>query len=102
MGFMKTKDDVKKNYKLGKQLGAGNFAVVKLAEKSKTNTNAAIPQDVAVKIIDKSKVEDMNDITREIEIMQSMDHANVIKLYEIYDEPKKMNLVMELVTGGTP
>jgi len=25
----------------------------------------------------------------------------VIKLYEIYDEPKKMNLVMELVTGGT-
>ena len=42
----------------------------------------------------------MNDITREIEIMQSMDHPNVIKLYEIYDEPKKMNLIMELVTGG--
>ena len=32
--------------------------------------------------------------------MQMVDHPNVIKLYEIYDEPKKMHLVMELVTGG--
>jgi len=32
--------------------------------------------------------------------MQMIEHKNVIKLYEIYDEPKKMNLVMELVTGG--
>ena len=55
---------------------------------------------MAIKFIDKSKVEDMNDIQREIEIMQMIEHPNVIKLYEIYDEPKKMNLVMELVTGG--
>ena len=27
-------------------------------------------------------------------------HDNVIRLFEIYDEPKKMHLVMELVTGG--
>ena len=37
---------------------------------------------------------------REIEIMQMVDHPHVIKLYEIFDEPKKMQLVMELVTGG--
>ena len=101
MGFLKGSGaDVKKNYKLGKQLGSGNFAVVKIAEKTSANKSADIPQTVAVKIIDKSKVEEMTDITREIEIMQSMDHPNVIKLFEIYDEPKKMNLIMELVTGG--
>jgi len=97
MGFFK-KSDLKKNYDIGKQLGSGNFATVHSAT-NKTN-NSDIPKDVAVKVIDKSKVEDMNDIQREIEIMQIVDHPNVIRLYEIYDEPKKMNLIMELVTGG--
>eukprot|EP00964_Phaeocystis_antarctica_P005246 scaffold2872_cov41-Phaeocystis_antarctica.AAC.1 len=41
--------------------------------------------------------------------MSMLDHPNVVKLFEIYDEPKKhdpspnpnqMMLVMELVTGG--
>jgi len=54
-----------------------------------------------VKVIDKSKVEDMNDIDREVDIMtQISDHPNVIGLVEIFDEKKKMNLIMELVTGG--
>jgi len=100
MGFF-NKSDLKAKYTVAtEQLGSGNFAVVKKATKTAKNTNAAVPQEVAIKFIDKSKVEDMNDIQREIEIMQMIEHPNVIKLYEIYDEPKKMNLVMELVTGG--
>jgi len=59
-----------------------------------------VPDEVAVKIIDKAKVEDMNDIQREIEIMGQISHPNVIQLFEIFDEPKKMHLVMELVSGG--
>ena len=31
--------------------------------------------------------------------MSMLDHPNVVKLFEIYDEPKKMMLVMELVPG---
>lgn len=99
MGFFK-KSEVKKNYDMeAGQLGSGNFAVVKKAKKIKSD-DPNIPTDVAIKIIDKSKVEDMNDIQREIEIMSAVKHPNVIKLYEIFDEPKKMHLVMELVTGG--
>ena len=59
-----------------------------------------IPAEVAIKVIDKSKVEDMNDITREIEIMKMVSHPNIIQLFEIFDESKKMHLVLELVTGG--
>jgi len=99
MGFFK-KSDLKKNYDLREDLGSGNFAVVKKAKVKNWEKGSAIPQEVAIKIIDKAKVEDMNDIQREIEIMQMVDHPNVIKLYEIFDEPKKMHLVMELVTGG--
>ena len=69
-GFF-NKSDLKAKYTVAtEQLGSGNFAVVKKATKTAKNTNAAVPQEVAIKFIDKSKVEDMNDIQREIEIMQ--------------------------------
>ena len=32
--------------------------------------------------------------------MAGISHPNVIKIYEIYDEPEKLHLVMELVYGG--
>jgi len=100
MGLFK-KSELKKNYELGKALGSGNFAVVKLAtNKQHGKGTNNIPEQVAIKVIDKAKVEDMNDIQREIEVMEMLDHPHVIKLFEIYDEPKKMMLVMELVTGG--
>mmetsp|Transcript_20441 Transcript_20441/g.60337 ORF Transcript_20441/g.60337 Transcript_20441/m.60337 type:complete len:320 (-) Transcript_20441:423-1382(-) len=88
------KAGLSKDYELGKHLGSGNFAEVKQA------TRKSDGAQVAVKIIDKAKVGEMQDaVDSEIEIMRSMDHPNVIKLYAIYDEKKKMNLVMELVTG---
>ena len=69
-GFF-NKSDLKAKYTVAtEQLGSGNFAVVKKATKTAKNTNAAVPQEVAIKFIDKSKVEDMNDIQREIEANQ--------------------------------
>jgi len=99
---------VKKHYEVGELLGTGNFAEVhkgKTKDRSRTwkssdGTDKHLPEMVAIKIIDKSKVEDMGDITREIEIMQMVNHKNVIQLFEVFDEAKKMNLIMELVTGG--
>ena len=95
MGIFNKKTELDKKYKVEKgSLGSGNFAVVKKCSKIGTD------EIYAVKIIDKSKVEDMGDIEREVDIMGMVDHPNVIKLFEIFNEPKKMNLIMELVTGG--
>ena len=99
MGIFK-KSEIKKRYEFGKDLGSGNFAVVKKAVNKKAGAGNPIPENVAIKVIDKAKVEDMNDIQREIEVMGMLDHPHVIKLFEIYDEPKKMMLVMELVRPG--
>mmetsp|Transcript_10010 Transcript_10010/g.29563 ORF Transcript_10010/g.29563 Transcript_10010/m.29563 type:complete len:332 (-) Transcript_10010:498-1493(-) len=89
------KGGISKDYEIGKHLGSGNFAEVKEC------TRKSDGMKCAVKIIDKSKVGDMQDaVDSEIEIMRSMNHPNIIKLFAIYDEKKKMNLVMELVTGG--
>lgn len=39
-------------------------------------------------------------IQTEVEIMSQIDHPNIIKLYEVYDEKQKLYMVLELMTGG--
>jgi len=36
----------------------------------------------------------------EVAILSQMDHPNVVRLYEFYDEPNMYCLVQEVVTGG--
>jgi len=98
MGFFST-SELKKCYDIGPTLGSGAFAVVKECTNKKANENK-FPAKVAIKVIDKRKVDDMNDVKREIEIMHDLQHEGIIRLFEIFDESKKMHLVMELVTGG--
>jgi serine/threonine protein kinase len=89
------KTGVLKDYDIGQHLGSGNFAVVKEI------TRKSDGRKFALKIIDKNKVGDMEDaVQTEVDILRSISHPNIIKLYEVQDEKKKMNLVMELATGG--
>jgi len=84
-------------YKVGQTLGVGTFGKVKVATHNKTD------QKVAIKIINKRKMEQMNmheKIRREINILQYLQHPHVIRLYEIIDTPSDIFMVMEYVAGG--
>lgn len=35
-----------------------------------------------------------------MEILSQIDHPNIVKLHEVYDEKSKFYMVMELMTGG--
>eukprot|EP00966_Prymnesium_polylepis_P218767 5062691-Prymnesium_polylepis.1 len=96
----KKSSDFKKRYELKQELGRGSFATVRLAKYKDVKEGGKIPEEVAVKIIEKGMLDDINNVRLEIEIMQMIDHPHVLKLYELYDEPKRMHLVMELATGG--
>merc|ERR1719234_2251299 len=39
-------------------------------------------------------------MNREAEIMHSIEHKHIVQLEEIYDTPKNLYLVLELLTGG--
>ena len=56
----------------------------------------------AVKIIEKSRI-DKGDhsLQTEIDILCRVDQENCVCLKEWFDEPKRVLLVMEFVTGGT-
>lgn len=43
---------------------------------------------------------DKESMNTEIEILKQMDHPNIIKLYDIFEDEKYVCLVVELMEGG--
>ena len=70
------------NYLIGKDIGKGAYAVVKYGIHKPTN------RKVAIKIYDKAKFQESNRLKnahREIEILQQLNHSNILKLYEFIE-----------------
>lgn len=83
-------------YRLIKTIGKGNFAKVKLAKHIPTS------KEVAIKIIDKTVLNQgsLAKVYREVRIMKSLDHPNIVKLFEVIESEKTLYLVMEYASGG--
>ncbi|OVA16313.1 Protein kinase domain [Macleaya cordata] len=84
-------------YQLGRTIGEGTFAKVKLA------MNIVTHQNVAIKIIDKAMVIEnklMYQIEREISAMRLLHHPNIVRIYEVIATKTKIYIVMEYISGG--
>ncbi|KAM4866354.1 sperm motility kinase-like [Thomomys bottae] len=79
-------------YRVLRDIGEGGFSEVKLAQHLLTQTL------VAVKVIPKAMHGDL--IHTEIDLLSSLDHPNVIKLYEIIETADTVFMVMENAEGG--
>ena len=44
--------------------------------------------------------EDRAALQNEIDILKQVDHPNIVKLHEIYEDDRHFFLVMEMMTGG--
>ena len=75
-------------------LGKGQFSTVR------SGFHLSTGADVAVKIIDKArftqKPQSQRFLKREVEILMSVSHPNIIKLYTIEDTPTHLFMFMEL------
>ena len=80
---------------LGKKIGQGTFATVRLATHIKTN------EIVAIKILEKEKMKEIDKIrsNREIKILKKMRHRNIVHLYNDINTEKLIYLIMEYVKG---
>ncbi|KAL6888423.1 hypothetical protein ACP4OV_009449 [Aristida adscensionis] len=84
-------------YRLGRAVGEGTFAKVRLAADAETGRPAA------VKVIDREKVVKnslVHQVKREIGAMRLLNHPNIVKIYEVIATKTKICLVMEYVPGG--
>ena len=64
--------------------------------------NRATGVKYAVKVLSKKKMseEDLIGMQTEIEILKTVDHPNVVKLIDVYEDERHICLVMELMEGG--
>ena len=84
-------------YLLFERIGRGTFSKVIKAIHIPTE------QPIAVKILEKDKIEDEIDverIMREIEILKNIDHPHICQTYETFSTIHNFYLMMELVEGG--
>ncbi|CAN6448716.1 unnamed protein product [Victoria cruziana] len=90
--------DVHRRYRLGSELGRGEFGVTHLCVDAETN------EQLACKSISKKKLRteiDVEDVRREVEIMRSLPKcANIVRIREAYEDRESIHLVMELCEGG--
>lgn len=65
-------------------------------KKGKTN------EHFACKIIEKnSEMNDAQSMATEIEIMKRLRHKNVVSMFELFESPRCLWIILELVDGGT-
>ena len=92
------KGEVETRYDLIKIIGEGGFGKVYYAKNKFSNT------EVSIKTINKSKnnnlILDNLTIKNEIEVLKSLSHPNIMKIYEFYSNEESYFLVNEYIKYG--
>ncbi|KAJ3020537.1 hypothetical protein HKX48_000674 [Thoreauomyces humboldtii] len=84
-------------YKTGRTLGQGSYAIVKEAVKISTG------EKFAVKVISKKLMHGREHmILNEIDVLKKLSkgHPNIVTLWDYFETPNNLYLVMDLCTGG--
>jgi serine/threonine protein kinase len=84
------------NYKILEVIGCGGFAEVKKVKVRKTGEIAAL------KIIEKGKLNNflLSKVYQEKEILESLNHPNIVRCYKSFEDAKNVYILMEYVEGG--
>eukprot|EP00793_Prasinoderma_coloniale_P000158 PRCOL_00005666-RA len=83
------------DFEVGKTLGMGGFAVVKMCKKKATGVMHA------VKVVDKTRYQPGDQsLAREVAVLQTVMHSNCMRLDEVYVTPRHVLVVSELAEGG--
>lgn len=88
--------NIKDIYKITGCIGRGAYGEVRKCQHKETKVQRA------VKIINKNclEEEEKNKMLTEIDILRKMDHPNILKLYEFFQDEKRYFLVTEICKGG--
>ena len=89
-----TDGQITQHYDVLKKIGEGGSAKV---YKVKSKTTSEIK---AMKQVEKAKLPDVKYFETEIKILSLLDHPNIVRLFEVFEDDKNFYLIMELCQGG--
>lgn len=83
-------------YRIKKTLGQGSFGIVQMVEDKRSSNRVAV-----LKTISKTKSNlSIEILEQEIRNLKKLDHPNVVKLMEYFDDTQNIYIVMENADGG--
>lgn len=92
-----SKSVLEMHYSMDRLISKGAFARVVLGKDLHTGEN------VAIKLIEKSNAppSERKYFEREVKIMQTLSHPNIVCCYDVFDTRLRTRIVMEYMEGGT-
>ncbi|TFY62253.1 hypothetical protein EVJ58_g3973 [Rhodofomes roseus] len=84
-------------YLLLQTLGEGEFGKVKLG------LHMQWGEEVAVKLMRRGNIDStvrMSKVEREIEVLKSLKHPNIVRLYDVIETDKYIGIILEYASGG--
>ena len=92
--ILKSNGTIAKKYLKIREIGKGTYATI-FTVQSKTNYKVYCCKEIL-----KGKVADSIKLKNEINILSKVDHPNIVRLFEIFEDDKHYSLIMEECTGG--
>ena len=93
--ILRHKGKLSDRYEKIQELGYGSYSKVFKVQ------NLVTKQVYACKEILKSKVTNVERFKNEINVMSKVDHPNIVKIREIYEDQRYYQIVMEEIDGGS-
>lgn len=83
-------------YRVGEIVGSGGMSVVKQGQNLIDNSI------VAVKVVDRTKLDDFGEqsMRDEIDILLSLNHPNIVRGLDFFEETESFYVIMELIKGN--
>ncbi|KAI4830769.1 hypothetical protein KUCAC02_002382 [Chaenocephalus aceratus] len=87
-------------YEIGEELGSGQFAIVKQCREKSTGLEFAAKFIKKRQSMASSRGVRREEIEREVDILQQIQHPNIVTLHDVYENRTDVVLILELVSGG--
>ena len=91
--ILKTSGSMATKYLKIKEIGNGTYSKIYIVQ-NKTDLKSYCCKEIL-----KNKVADLSKFKNEVNILSKMDHPNIIRLYEIFEDDRYISLIMELCKG---
>jgi len=84
------------HYRIGKMLGSGAFGEVRVCVHRESGAQRA------VKVLRKAHMDEDEKrmFFNEINILKDLDHPNILKMYEFFEDEKRYYIVTDICKGG--
>ena len=95
--YISNREDIRSVYDFKETIGSGYSGKVR-----KVFLKANPSKEFVVKSISKDNLSlrQMNNLVKEVKLLSRLDHPNIIKYYETYDDEEEFHIVMTYCTGG--